>query len=423
MFGIRLSIHYRSAVTLHGRGVFELTGAIQDICIVDDDPVFAAVAEMLLFSLGATSVRQVQNTREALAEMAGSSDSDSLVIINLNMPGLDGLAVLRELSNAHYAGWIAISSGETLSIRDSASRLAGLLGLKYAGEVQKPVREGEMRSLFDTIARNDFNIATNIVQPYRNSKIVGLRPVYQPKVDAITGETIGAETLMRLETDEGDLLSPFQHIERLSREGKMTEETLKFLDLVLADIVDWKAAGLFPVISFNAPAPVIEHPEFLVDFARKVRTSGISPSQITIELTESVLPNDPATLVETLTRLRMAGFGLALDDFGTGMANFDMLRMCPFSELKIDRSLAQASVGDPLSCGIIETCATVSRDLGMTLVAEGIETEAQELALKRLGVEVFQGYLFGRGVPAGEFASRLLEETPPSAVNPVAAVH
>ena len=384
--------------------------AIQEICIVDDDPVFGAVAEMLLTSLGVKSVRSVKNTHEALSALGKSGAQSSLVIVNLNMRGLDGLAVLRELSKAHFAGWVAMSSSETHSIRDSASRLAGLLGLKFAGEIQKPVREGEFRTLFETIAKNQAQIPTQAVQPFRNSKIIGLRPVYQPKVDAFTGETVGAETLMRLETAEGELLSPFQHIERLTREGKMTGETLKFLDLVLTDIVSWKSEGLYPVISFNAPAPVIEHPEFLVDFARKVRTSGISPSQITIELTEGVLPADPATLVETLTRLRMAGFGLALDDFGTGMANFDMLRMCPFSELKIDRSLAQASVTDPLSCGIIETCATVSRELGMTLVAEGIENEAQELALKRLGVTVFQGFLFGRGVPAVEFARRLVSE-------------
>jgi EAL domain-containing protein (putative c-di-GMP-specific phosphodiesterase class I)/CheY-like chemotaxis protein len=384
-----------------------LPAAIEDIFIVDDDPVFGAVAEMLLFSLGANSVRQIDNTREALAALAKSGSPSSLVIVNLAMRGLDGLAVLRELSNAHFPGWIAISTGESHSIRDSASRLAGLLGLKYAGEIQKPLREGEIRALFETISRDEKISAQTPVQPFRNAKIIGLCPVYQPKIDALTGETIGAETLMRLETAEGDLLSPFQHIERLTREGKMTEETLRFLDLVLADIVEWKAGGLNPVISFNAPAPVIEHPEFLVDFARKVRTSGVSPSQITIELTESVLPNDPATLVETLTRLRMAGFGLALDDFGTGMANFDMLRMCPFSELKVDRSLAQTCVIDPLSCGIIETCATVSRELGMTLVAEGVETEAQELTLRRLGVEVFQGFLFGKGVPAAEFSARL----------------
>lgn len=384
----------------------------RDISIIDDDPVFYAVAEMLLTSLGAKSVRHIGNTLEALSEAGKSGGANSLVILNLNMRGLDGLAVLRELSKAHYPGWVAICSSEAHSIRDSASRLASLLGLKFAGEIQKPVREGEFQALFETMAQAQSNAAPQSVQAFRNSKVIGLRPVYQPKVDAHSGETVGAETLMRLETADGELLSPFQHIEKLTREGKMTEETLRFLDLVLADIVAWKGRGLFPVISFNAPAPVIEHPEFLVDFAKKVRTSGISPAQITIELTESVLPADPATLVETLTRLRMAGFGLALDDFGTGMANFDMLRMCPFNELKIDRSLSQASVTDPLSCGIIETCATVSRELGMTLVAEGIESEVQELALKRLGVEVFQGFLFGKGVTAQEFEQRLVTEAP-----------
>jgi EAL domain-containing protein (putative c-di-GMP-specific phosphodiesterase class I) len=390
-------------------------GLIETIFIVDDDPVFAAVAEMLLFSLGVTSVSIVDNKPEALASLAGTGGGSSLTLINLSMRGLDGLAALRQLSTAHYSGWVAISSGGSHAITESAARLTRLLGLKYAGEIQKPLREGNVRALFDTIRLSRADVDAGPVKPFRESKIIGLRPVYQPKIEAVSGDTIGGETLMRLETADGQLLSPFQHIERLSREGRMAEETLKFLDLVLADIVLWKADGLLPVISFNAPAPVIEHPEFLVDFAKKVRLSGVSPSQITIELTEGVLPNDPATLVETLTRLRMAGFGLALDDFGTGMANFDMLRMCPFSELKIDRSLAQACVHDALSCGIIETCATVSRELGMTLVAEGIETEAQEMALKRLGVEVFQGFLFGHGVTASEFADRLAKEAPAGA--------
>ena len=186
---------------------------------------------------------------------------------------------------------------------------------------------------------------------------------------------------------------------------------------------DFRSTGQFPVISVNVPATVAEEEGFPSGFAALVRAKGISPSQITIELTESALPSDPSRLVEVLTRLRMAGFGLALDDFGTGMANFDMLRMLPFNELKIDRSLAQAAEIDPLSCGVIETCATITRELGMTLVAEGVETEAQELTLKRLGVSVFQGFLFGKGMPASAFSALLTGRALPARSRPLANPH
>ncbi|MGL4489853.1 MAG: EAL domain-containing response regulator [Rhizobiaceae bacterium] len=380
-----------------------------DVYLIDDDPVFVSVAEILFASAGAKSVSEIDNSSEALSALSARADRNSLLILNLNMRGLDGLAVMRLLSQSKFPGWVAISSNETVAVRDSASRLARLLGLNYAGDLQKPIRETDVQQLLSGLDHHQNADIGPSVLFQKPRSIVGIKPVYQPKISGATGEIAGAESLMRLETSDGELISPFSFIEKHTREGTLIEQTLLFLDQILVDMISWKSRGFYPVISVNAPAPIVEDPEFLISFAKKVRAKGISPSQLTIELTESALPDDAGQLVEKLTRLRMSGFGLALDDFGTGMANFDMLRMCPFSELKIDRSLAQACVHDPLSCGIVETCATICRELGMTLVAEGIETEAQELALQRLGVEVFQGFLFGKGIIAAEFSSQLAE--------------
>jgi EAL domain-containing protein (putative c-di-GMP-specific phosphodiesterase class I) len=382
-----------------------------NVFLIDDDPVFLSVAEVLLLSAGAQSVCIVENNAEDLAAIiAASAGENALLVLSLNMRGLDGLAVMRVLSQAKYKGWVAISSNETESIRDSASRLARLLGLRFAGELQKPIRETELDQLLSGLEHST-PMDADVVSVFQQTKtIVGVKPVYQPKVSASTGEIVGAETLMRLETGDGELIAPYAFLEKHTREGTLVDQTLIFLDQILADMIVWKKEGLFPVISVNAPAPVIENPEFLMRFAKKVRAQGISPSQLTIELTEGVLPADPGLLVETLTRLRMSGFGLALDDFGTGMANFDMMRMCPFSELKIDRSLVQACVHDALSCGIVETCATICKELGMTLVAEGIETDEQERVMQRLGVNVFQGFLFGKGIVAPQFSARLINE-------------
>jgi EAL domain-containing protein (putative c-di-GMP-specific phosphodiesterase class I) len=377
--------------------------------LIDDDPVFSAVASVLLKSIGVAEVFQVSNNEAEIRQVAKIASSSDLVLLGLNMSGIDGLAVLRILASEKLKAFVSISSSETGAIRDAAARLAALLGLKVAGELARPLRETEVRGVLEAIA----SASEMSFEPKNFGKGAPgkLSPVYQPKFDSSTGEIVGGEALMRIKTSDGTLLPPFEHLERVTGEGRLAAETLAFLDLILADMKMFRAAGHFPVVSVNVPAPVAEEAGFPSTFAAKVRACGISPSQITVELTESALPKELAVLVEVLTRLRMAGFGLALDDFGTGMANFDLLRTLPFHELKIDRSLAQAAEHDALSAGIIETCATITRELNMILVAEGVENEAQEKVLKRLGVSIFQGFLFGKGIPAAEFLEKLQSNT------------
>jgi EAL domain-containing protein (putative c-di-GMP-specific phosphodiesterase class I) len=134
-----------------------------------------------------------------------------------------------------------------------------------------------------------------------------------------------------------------------------------------------------------------------------VQHSGLPAGQFTFELTEAALPGDVTVLLESMTRVRIAGLGLALDDYGTGMANYDILRLCPFSELKIDRSVAQAVVHDRLAGSFVERVLAIARDLDLKLVAEGVETEAQVAALRRLGVTLFQGYYFSKPLDSETF--------------------
>lgn len=377
----------------------------RSVYLIDDDPVFTAIGEILFAAAGIRSISVLSNSEAALQAMAANALEGDIAVLGLNMAGLDGLAVMRILANAGFKGFVAVSSEESTAIREASGRLGRLLKLKMLGDVVKPLREPDIRRLLEEAASRDNEKEQDGL--YASSLDGELGSVYQPKVDSQTGEIVGAEALMRVRLKDGTLLSPFAYLERATLQGKLGEETLKFLKIILLDLDTFRKSGHFPVISVNVPAPVAEESGFPARFATIVQSHGISPSQITIELTESALPTDMAKLVEVLTRFRMAGFGLALDDFGTGMSNFDILRMLPFNELKIDRSLAQAADHDPLSCGIIETCATISRELGMKLVAEGVETEEQEMTLKRLGVTVFQGFLFGRGMPRDEFQDLL----------------
>jgi EAL domain-containing protein (putative c-di-GMP-specific phosphodiesterase class I) len=242
-------------------------------------------------------------------------------------------------------------------------------------------------------------VAASGLRPVRSDPSAAsklLVPVYQPKFSNDGSRILGAEALMRVPLDDGGLGSPADYLAMLTETGKLGEATLGFLDCVLVDVQTWQRSGPCGPVSVNVPAPLLEAEGYMQRFARILRERGVLPSAITIEVTEAAMPRDLPSFVEIATRLRMAGFGLSLDDYGTGMSNYDILRLCPFTELKIDRSVVQAATQDALACGFIGNCVAIARTLNLQVVAEGVETEDQAGAMRRLGVNIIQGYLYSR---------------------------
>ena len=142
-------------------------------------------------------------------------------------------------------------------------------------------------------------------------------------------------------------------------------------------------------------------PDLLIDM---VKSHGILPESITLEITESAVMNDASTFLDILTRLRMRRFGLSIDDFGTGYSSLKQLQNAPFTELKIDQSFVGRAVDDEGARYIIESSVQLAHRLGLKVVAEGIETEAQMALITDLGCETAQGYLLGRPCAAQSFA-------------------
>jgi EAL domain-containing protein (putative c-di-GMP-specific phosphodiesterase class I)/ActR/RegA family two-component response regulator len=365
--------------------------------IVEDDPVFAAFTEALLIDAGCGTVATALNEAEFRAILASGTKHD-LVLLDLNMPGLDGLAAMRILADEGFSGQIALVSGAQSAIVEAAANLARLFQLNLAGTLVKPLRAGELEALVGQIQCAG-TVAVSGVQPARSDPSAAsklLVPVYQPKFSADGSRILGAEALMRVRLDDGGLGSPADYLAMLTATDKLGEATLGFLDCVLTDVQTWQRSGACGPVSVNVPAPLLEADGYMQRFAQILRERGVLPSAITIEVTESAMPRDLPSFVEIATRLRMAGFGLALDDYGTGMSNYDILRLCPFTELKIDRSVVQASTQDALACGFIGNCVAIARTLNLKVVAEGVETEDQAEAMRRLGVNIIQGYLYSR---------------------------
>jgi EAL domain-containing protein (putative c-di-GMP-specific phosphodiesterase class I) len=175
----------------------------------------------------------------------------------------------------------------------------------------------------------------------------------------------------------------------------------------MRDLHHWQEIGLKTRLSINMDTRALEDPDLWSMLMRFNDDYAIAPDRIVIEMTETALPRDMSKLIEILTRLRMKGYGVSLDDFGTGGANFELLRICPFSELKIDQTIVQSAATERHSLRFLDFCASTGRELGLEMIAEGIETiEQQELVLSH-GITVGQGYLLSRPLPADQMEAVL----------------
>jgi EAL domain-containing protein (putative c-di-GMP-specific phosphodiesterase class I) len=156
-------------------------------------------------------------------------------------------------------------------------------------------------------------------------------------------------------------------------------------------------------VSVNVSARQFRHPEFVAHTLQTLRTSGANPQRLRLELTESMLLDDVLQTIERMSALRQLGVGLSLDDFGTGYSSLAYLKQLPFVELKVDKSFVRDLLTDASDAVLTHTMIVLAHALGLSVLAEGVETEAQFEALAADGCDLFQGYLLGRPVDVQAF--------------------
>ncbi len=231
---------------------------------------------------------------------------------------------------------------------------------------------------------------------------------YQPKVDARSGLIVGAEALVRWQHPERGLLPPALFIPLAEESGLITPLTDWVLHAACISLRRWADHGLRKVpLSVNLPASSLADaglPDHLDGLMQQYR---LCPSSLMLELTETMVMRNVDSTIDVLGRLRDGGFGLSLDDFGTGYSSLSYLKRLPMSELKIDRAfiieVARGGRDSALATAII----TLGSELGLQVVAEGVETPEQSEFLLRRGCELQQGYLFSKPVPQDEFEQML----------------
>ena len=234
------------------------------------------------------------------------------------------------------------------------------------------------------------------------------RVFYQPKIDLRTGRPCGAEALLRWQHPERGLIPPAEFIPVLEETGLIVAVGEWILRRACDDLTERDRSGLPPLpVAVNLSARQFRHHDLDKRLESIVRTAGVEPSRIELEITESHLMHDPTHAIRVMRSLRAAGLRIAIDDFGTGYSSLSYLTRFPLAALKIDRSFVRDVLNDQADATIVRTIIDMAKTLGLTVVAEGVESEEQARFLRSLGCEQAQGYFFARPLPHEELVAFL----------------
>ncbi|MBF0392860.1 MAG: EAL domain-containing protein [Alphaproteobacteria bacterium] len=227
---------------------------------------------------------------------------------------------------------------------------------------------------------------------------------YQPKVETDTGRVVGAEALIRWMHPEMGMVPPGRFIPIAEDTGLIIPIGEWALRNACEQIRHWQRSGLVPVpIAVNLSAHQFRQPDLVEMVVRVLEETGVAPSLLELELTESAVMQNAELTVTTLMRLHEHGIGLSIDDFGTGYSSLSYLKRFPIDKLKIDRSFVQDLGTNAAGEEIVTAIVAMARSLNLRVVAEGVETEVQLRLLRQLKCEEVQGYYFSRPVPAERF--------------------
>jgi EAL domain-containing protein (putative c-di-GMP-specific phosphodiesterase class I) len=369
---------------------------IQDrLLIIDDDNTFRNYARRV----GEASGFETFSTGDA-AEFRTQIRSwhPSVIMMDLNMPGADGIQLLRDLVEAKSTARILIASGADAKVLETAERLAGERGLAIAGALQKPIRAAALKETLERLREIEKPLMARALAYAIDHDELILE--YQPKLDCKEGVVYGVEALVRWQHPTRGLVPPDQFIPLAEQSGLVHGLMDWVLTHAVRQAASWNKAGLVLNMAINMSARDLDDIDLPELALARCTEAGLAPDQVTLELTESAAMMDPTQTLDVLARLRLKGFHLSIDDFGTGYASLIQLRRLPFSELKVDKSFVIQMHRNQDCRVIVEAILGIGQKLGLNVVAEGVETSDALATLVALGADAVQGFYISRPVGA-----------------------
>jgi len=393
----------------------ESIGANQRILILDDEPdvgeFVCSAAQMMGLHCSATT-----DATSFLSELAPET---TLILLDLMMPKMDGVELLRLLAGQECKSGILLMSGVGSRVLETAEQLAQSLGLNVVGHLNKPFRLKELQTILASNTEPRVSPAT----PPKNQDVVEDEELfgaierdefelhYQPQIQIATGIVTGVEALVRWRHPTRNLICPDNFIGRMEKLGLIDKLGWIVVEHAMREVGQFADAhGAIPTLSLNVSVHSLRDLEFPDKFLSLAAKNGISAENVTIEITESGLIKELSTTLDVLTRLRMKQVQLSIDDFGTGYAMMQQLRNVPATELKIDKSFVQNIWSNDRDRVMVQKTIEIGHDLGLKVVGEGVETQEQFDFLQANHCDTAQGYLFSRPLPAGVLSGWLEQQ-------------
>ncbi|MYN16005.1 EAL domain-containing protein [Rugamonas sp. FT107W] len=225
--------------------------------------------------------------------------------------------------------------------------------------------------------------------------------VYQPQIDLATRRPMGAEALLRWQTPDGKFISPDRFIPIAEYSGLIIDLGAWVMRTACQELVDLRKAGhLDFMMSINVSQVQFRHPHFLETLRKALEETGAPPEYVELEITESMAMEEPDMLIKMLGQIKQTGVSIAIDDFGTGFSSLSYLQRLQIDRLKIDRAFVTEITGSARGSSIAEMVIQLGRNLGLAVIAEGVEDERQAQILQALGCPLAQGFLFARPMTA-----------------------
>jgi len=232
---------------------------------------------------------------------------------------------------------------------------------------------------------------------------------YQPKHDSKTGDLVGAEALIRWIHPEYGFMSPADFIPLFEQNGFIVENDRFVWKRTCENLRRWIDNGIKTVpISVNVSKLTMSNSDIVENMKGTVSIHNLDAKQLHIEITETLMTDNTVELVEKLTKIREAGFKVELDDFGSGYSSINVLSTLPIDILKLDMSFMQ-QFGDKKRSLVLESCIELAKKLGFETVSEGVEIKEQTVELKRLGVDMIQGFYYSKPLPEDEFENYMMQ--------------
>jgi EAL domain-containing protein (putative c-di-GMP-specific phosphodiesterase class I)/FixJ family two-component response regulator len=377
---------------------------VEHLLVLDDDPDMCAFVVHAAASTGyeATSSTNFEGFQASLRP------DTSVVVLDLMMPNVDGIQVLRYLGGQNCAAEIVLISGYDKKVLMVAGQLAKALGLSVRAAIQKPIKLNQLREILakrgDAKRQSPAGRASGegfADQESMRRAITEdqLLVHYQPQFYIRTRELAGVEALARWQHPTKGILPAGAFIAAFEAAGLIDELTAVVIKKVLADKKAWGSGDARVAISMNLSALSLRDLSLPEKLLAIVTNHGGAPSDFIFEITESGLVRELHTALDILARLRLKGFELSIDDFGTGYAMMQQLQRVPAKELKLDMTFVQSMLTDESASTIVRKTLELAHDLDMHVVAEGVETARQLSTLLEYGCDVAQGYLLGKPGP------------------------